>query len=228
MIQIKHRIKVTIMICIIFISVSLNVFLAVSNYQYKYRTGRESYNNILSVRTLNETNNDMLKNILEIGKIGNADLLKLYTNYNTISENISSLWYEYSNYKNDRALFTSTKDIDTNDALIGEVNSRITEYLKNILELEMETQNFEMILDGDIKTKFTEILYVSDATKEFFEKFSDEHLKGLEGEKRVKSIIKNKYWIDILENLNKIDQQYVDVDFSMPDDTEEEQNDLTS
>lgn len=226
MIHIKHRIKVTIMICIIFISVSLNVFFAVSNYQYRYRTGRESYNNILSVRTLNETNNDILKNILEIGKIGNADLLKLYTNFNTISENVSSLWYEYSNYKNDRALFTSIKDIDTNDALIGEVNSRITEYLKNILELEMATQNFEVILDDDIKTKFTEILYVSDATKEFFEKFSNEHLKGLEGEKRVKSIIKNKYWIDILENLNKIDQKYVDVDFSMPKDTEEEQNDI--
>ena len=31
--------------------------------QYRYRVGRESYNNILSVRTLNETNNDILNNI---------------------------------------------------------------------------------------------------------------------------------------------------------------------
>ena len=216
------------MICIIFISVSLNVIFAVSNYQYRYRVGRESYNNILSVRTLNETNNDMLKNILEVGKIGNSELLKLYTNFNTISDNIADLWYEYSNYKNNRVLFNSTKDINTSDVLIGEVNSRITEYLKSVLELEMSTRTFEIILDGDIKTKFTEILYVSDTIKEFFDKFSDEHLSGLEGEKRVKAIIRNKYWIDILENLNRIDQKYVDVDFSIPQESEEEQDNVIS
>ena len=216
------------MICIIFISMSLNVFFAVSNYKYRYRIGRESYNNILSVRTLNETNNDILNNILEVGKIGNNELLKLYTNFNTISDNIADLWYEYSNYKNNRVLFTNTKDINTDDTLIRGVNSRITEYLRNVLELEMSTHNFEIVVDGDIKTKFTEILYVSNTIKGFFEEFSNEHLAGLEGEKRVKAIIKNKYWIDILENLNKIDQKYVDVDFTMIEESEEEQENIIS
>lgn len=216
------------MICIIFISMSLNVLFAVSNYQYRYRIGRESYNNILSVRTLNETNNDILNNILEVGKIGNNELLKLYTNFNTISDNIADLWYEYSNYKNNRVLFTNTKDINTDDTLIRGVNSRITEYLRNVLELEMSTHNFEIVVDGDIKTKFTEILYVSNTIKGFFEEFSNEHLAGLEGEKRVKAIIKNKYWIDILENLNKIDQKYVDVDFKMIEESEEEQENIIS
>ena len=77
---------------IILLSVVLNVVLLSKNYSNMYIEGRESYNSILNIRAINETNNKLITKAIDSGNIENLDLLKLYENYGNINDNISNLW----------------------------------------------------------------------------------------------------------------------------------------
>lgn len=200
---------------IILLSVVLNVVLLSKNYSNMYIEGRESYNSILNIRAINETNNKLITKAIDSGNIENLDLLKLYENYGNINDNISNLWYEYSNYRENRTVFQKTKKIDTNSVMINEINERFEDYLKGILETEMTNQNYTVIVSDKLLDNLNIMLKISDEIKDYYNNFLDNKLSNVNEEDRLKIIVRKHYWIDILEKLNEVDNRYIDYEFSL-------------
>ena len=208
------NIRAAIMIALV-ISLIFNIVLSIDSHKYKYKAGKEACNGVLSIRTINESSNEILKNVIDNKTISNEDLLKLYMNYTDISENISDLWYEYNYYIEEKSIldFHKINNIDEEIGIISEVNERIEDFIRSILDLEMKTENDEMHTSDEMLYMFTEMYNISTDIKNMYSDFVDPKLSGLKGEKRIKKLIKEYYWIDILEKLNEINDKYLDVEF---------------
>ena len=216
--HIKQKGNYTLLIILVLlVSLIINVVLSIDTYKYKYKAGKETYNSALNIRTSNETNNEILKGVVENKSINNEQLLKLYMNYSVISENISDLWYEYNYYIEEKVIldFRKIKSIDGEIGIISEVNGRIKELIKNILDLEMQTENYKINIDDNMLYMFNEMYNVSNDIKDMYCNFVDDKLKGLKDEDRVKRLINRYYWIDIFEKLNEINDKYVDIEFTL-------------
>ena len=79
MINVKEcrNIRAAIMIALL-ISLIFNIVLSIDSHKYKYKAGREAYNSVLNIRTTNDSNNEILKNVIDNKTISNEELLKLY------------------------------------------------------------------------------------------------------------------------------------------------------
>ena len=210
----KKGLEVAI-ILIIFLSVVLNVILLNKNYSNMYIEGKESYNSILNIRAINEANNKLITKAIDSRNIENLDLLKLYENYGNMNDNISNLWYEYSNYRENRTVFQRIKKINTNSVMINEINERLEDYLKGILETEMTNQNYTVIVSDKLLDNLNMMLKISDEIKDYYNNFLDDKLRNVNEEDRLKIIVRKHYWIDILEKLNEVDNRYIDYEFSL-------------
>lgn len=212
MVQKKSNNCTILVITVLIISLVFNIISSIENYKIKFKIGKEAYINSLNVRTINETNNDLLNKIIKVGSVNNSELLKLYVNYSNISDNVADLCYEYNDYMSEKRLYKSIK-IDTNSVLVAEVHERIEEYLKNLLDIEMKKQGSKVILKDKVLEQFKEMLSLSEDIKQFYTEFSEEKLNGLNDEEKIKVIVKKHYWVNILEGLNKINERYLDVEF---------------
>ena len=205
MVQKKSNNYTILVITVLIISLVFNFISSIENYIIKFKIGKEAYINSLNVRTINETNNDLLNKIIKVGSVNNSELLKLYVNYSNISDNVADLCYEYNDYMSEKRLYKSIK-IDTNSVLVAEVHERIEEYLKNLLDIEMKKQGSKVILKDKVLEQFKEMLSLSEDIKQFYTEFSEEKLNGLNDEEKIKVIVKKHYWVNILEGLNKINE----------------------
>lgn len=202
-----------VLVLVLSISIMLNIILLSVSYKDNYKAGKESYNSILSVRAINETNNEILKKAIDSGNIDNLELLKLYQNYSNISEDIADLWYEYSYYRESRMVFQKVKEIDTDNVMINEVHERIEDYFQSILETEMTTQNYNV--SEKLLNNFKVMLEISNKIKDYYNKIFDEKLDNVNEEERLKKIVRKHYWIDILNKLNEVDNKYIDYEFTL-------------
>ena len=168
-----------------------------------------------SKRAINEANNKLITKAIDSRNIENLDLLKLYENYGNMNDNISNLWYEYSNYRENRTVFQRIKKINTNSVMINEINERLEDYLKGILETEMTNQNYTVIVSDKLLDNLNMMLKISDEIKDYYNNFLDDKLRNVNEEDRLKIIVRKHYWIDILEKLNEVDNKYIDYEFSL-------------
>lgn len=204
-----------VLVLLLSLSIILNIILLSISYRDNYKAGKESYNSVLNIKAINETNNEILTKAIDSGNIDNLDLLKLYENYSSISDNISNLWYEYSYYRESRYIFQKVKEIDTNNVMINEVHERIQDYFQSILELEMTTQNYTVSISDKLLADFKVMLEVSNEIRDYYNNFLDKKLNNVDEEERLKMIVRKHYWIDILEKLNEVDNKYIDHEFSL-------------
>ena len=202
-----------IIIGILFISLVMNMLLSINNYKYKYMAGKDAYNNTLRVRLLNDKNNEILKNAIAQGSISNIDFLNLDKNYSNISDEMKNLWVEFGYYNQDKSFFQSVKKINSENIVNNEIHGMIEEYLNSILEKEMAIQSVKVTIDGEYLEKFQVMKDLSDSIKNYYTKFDEENLSGLEYDDKTNKIIKEHYWIDNLEGLNEINLQFINTDF---------------
>lgn len=211
----KHYSLFITTVCLI--SLIFNLLVFTDMYKLKYKVGKEAYNSALSIRTNNDNNNYILKRVVENKSISNDDLLKLYFNYSSMSDNISNLWYEYCYHIEEESIikFHKSRSIDIEAGLISEVHGRIEEYIKGILDLEMKTDSYNIEIDDSNLSKFQSMYNLSTSINEIFTNNIDKKLDGCKGEERVKRLINKYYWIDILEELNKLSEEYSGIDFNI-------------
>lgn len=200
---------------ILLISFIVNVYISVSNYKFKYRVGKESYNNVENIRVVNEGNIEILTNSIKIGSLENMELLKLYRNYGELSESMIDLWDEYSFYEESRPTQILKKRIKKNDVVLNDTNGIIEQYLRSLMEKEMKTQTYKVQLSDKVLDNFNSMLNLSKEIDQYYTEFYDKKLNGAIDEQKEKKIIKNYYWIDVLEDLNIMSKKYSDVDFTV-------------
>lgn len=210
----KKRNHSILIIMILLISFLLNIILCINNSSYKHRVGVNSYRNIESIKVKNDKILEIINKSLEVNKISNEELLTLYTNYKDISDCIIELWDDYSFYKESSISKLSKKKIDTTSILENEIYSRIYNYLEKSLINIMNTENNELVLRGKVKTDFNVMKNISSNMNKIFKDFNKVKLANVEGKEKESVVVKNKYWIDILNKINSVNKEYTDYDFT--------------
>lgn len=210
--KVKSKKYFLLTVTILCVSLILNIVTSMDNMKYKYKVGAESYDNIENIKSRNESNIVLLNSAIEVGSISNMDMLKLYENYNIISDSFINLWSEYSFYENEKKGF-SFKKIDTNKAPLNNINYKIYEYLNTILEVEMKKNGEKIDIVGAKLEQFKEMQKLAMEIILYYKEFYSTELNGALDEEKKKKIIKKYYWIDILEGMNDINEGYVNMDF---------------
>ena len=70
-----------IVICILMISFTVNIYQAIENNKYSYELGKQNYNKIEEIRYRNESILSILESCVSAGSVNNSDLLTLHRNY---------------------------------------------------------------------------------------------------------------------------------------------------
>ena len=202
-------------VVILLLSFLVNVYISIDNYKFKYRVGRESYTNIEKIKSTNKTNNEILNNAIKIGSLDNMELLKLYKNYGELSDSMVSLWDEYSFYEeNISVLDFSKKKIDKNNVVFNDIYGTIEEYFRSLMDEEMKNQSYKVELTGKTLENFNSILIISNKIDSYYDEFYNKNLSSVDIEDREKTIIKKYYWIEMLEDINEINQKYINSEFT--------------
>lgn len=178
--------------------------------KYRYRIGTDACNYIENIKSLNESNLSLLKAAIDIGSIENMDIVKLYENYKTISGETMILWNEYLFFEENKSAFEPNKEVYANNAILSDVNGCIRDLFYTMLEDEMKNQNYKLEITSEVFLKLDELKKLSEEIQIYFNNFSDEKLAGLSAEERKKVIIKNYYWIDMLQGINNINENYME------------------
>lgn len=202
-----------LILIILLISLGINIYLSVSNKNYEYRLGENSYKNIEIIRIKNAKNLEILNGILESNKANNGQLLNLYINYKIIDEAFIDLIGDYSYYKENKVFDINNKNIDNLNVLENDVYGRITIYLENILLNILNTNQNELLIEGKNLEDFNVLDKLSEETNSCYKNLNESKLKGLEGKDKLDKSIDKKYWIDMIDELNSVNSKYNDYDF---------------
>lgn len=199
---------------LLIISVIFNVYALFKVNDYKYKMGQLSYTKIEEFKQKNESNMDILTKSVEEKSIKNQDLLKLYKNYDAMCSDVIELWQQYGSYTQS-AVPLFSKNIKTNKVIENDIQAKIKEYILSTLNREMKNENSKLMLEGEDLNSFKSMLEISSRLNDYFNKFNEETLKGATGEDKEKEVIKHHYWIDMLEGIYDISDDYVNLQWKI-------------
>lgn len=201
---------VMILSVLLILSIIMNIYMSVKNVNYRYKLGKQSYIEAENIRQRNESNMDILSKCIDEGSIANSDLLKLYKNYDVISTDIIGLWQQYGAYT-ENGLPAFLKVIKSDKVIENNIHVKIKDYISSTLTREMENNNSKLILIDDELDRFVSMYEMSEGIYNYFNDFNTNILLGASGEDKEKKVIKNHYWIDMLEGIYNINGEYADV-----------------
>lgn len=210
----KYKNHSIILIVILLISFLINIFVYIDNIEYKHRAGVNSYKNIESIKVKNDKTLEIVNKAVEVNKISNEELLTLYTNYSDISDCVIELWDDYKFYSENDSNSLFKKKIDTSSIIENEVYSRIESYLSNTLINIMNTEKNELFLKEKDLRDFIVMKDLSTKMNDIFLEFNETTLNGIDGKEKEKVVVKKKYWIDVLNKINRTSSEYIDYDFT--------------
>ncbi len=199
---------------LLIVSIIVNICMLFKLNNYKYKIGQQSYIKIEDVKQKNQTDIDILLKSIEEGSIKNEELLKLYKNYDAISSDVMELWQQYGSYtQNETPMFS--KNIKTNKVIENDIHGKIKEYILSTLNREMKDEKSTLQLQGEDLQSFKAMYEISSEIDDYFNEFNKEKLNGVIGEKREIRVIKEHYWIDMLEGIYDVSDNYGDLQWKI-------------
>lgn len=202
------------LICILVFSVAFNIYGICKIESYKYRIGQQSYVKIEDIRQRNESNMEILNKSIDSNNIRNEEILKLYKNYDVMSSDIIELWQQYSEYR-ENSITLFSKQIDANKVIQNDIHGKIKEYIFSTLNKEMKNEKSKLILEGEDLKCFEAMEDMSKKIYDYFNEFNLDKLKGCSGENKEKKIVRYNYWIDMLNGIYDISDDYADVQWNI-------------
>lgn len=199
---------------LLIVSIIVNIYAIFKIDNYKYKIGQQSYIEIEDIKQRNESNMDILSKSIEDSSIKNGELLKLYKNYDAITSDIMELWQQYGSYTQN-SLSTFSKKIETNKRMENDIHGKIKEYMLSVLNRETKNEKSKLQLDNQDVQSFKDMYEISSRIYEYLNKFNEETLKGITGEDKEKKVIKEHYWIDMLEGIYDISDDYVNLQWKI-------------
>lgn len=211
---IKNIDYIMLIALLLIVSVIVNIYALFKLNDYKYKIGQQSYIKIEDVKQRNESNMDILSESIEKGSIKNEELLKLYKNYDVITSDIIDLWQQYGAYTQNSLLIFSKK-IETNKIMENDIHGKMKEYMLSVLNREMKNEKSKLQLESEELQSFKDMYEISSRIYEYLNKFNEETLNGVTGEDKEKKVIKQHYWIDMLEGIYDISDDYVNLQWKI-------------
>ncbi len=213
-INFKSKEFTIILLLFLVMSIGGNVYSISRISYYKYNLGRESYAEIEEIRQRNESIMDILNTSLDSGSIRNEEILKLYKNYDVIAGNVMNLWQQYAEYTH-RSVSIFAKNIQSDKILENDIHGKMKEYILSTLTREMKNEQNKLLLEDKDLECFKEMEEISERMYEYFNEFNETKLNGYTGENKEKKVIKNDYWIDMLNGIYDISNDYVNVEWNI-------------
>lgn len=200
-----------LIILVLIISLSTNVFTAMNNIKYKEIIGKENYKSIEEIRNRNEKNLNLLNQCINTKSATKEDILALYKNYCNLSDEFSSLWSNYWYYENRNISNLKDKNSYANklpNNTFDDIETLLYEYL--ILEIKNE----KIELEDKNLSNFLIMQYLAEDINNYLVEFnSNNYKKDIKEEKKIKKAIKNKYWLTNLREIDNILDEYLDYEF---------------
>lgn len=200
---------------VLFISILVNVFLYWKSNDYRKLYGEKSYGEIERIYQKNGDINDILSETLKTKEISKMDLIKLKASYEQLYSSMWTLKDDYANYKK----ITLSTHISNEDLLTKDVLSKIRPYLTQFIENNINTAGEKIKLKGDNLKYFIIMNRYSDEIDNFFNYYVKSNTKGNSVDSLKSEIQKDGVWVNILDNLCKISDEYFVNDFAYKEDT---------
>ena len=216
--KIKTNIKdncFIIIILILMISFTVNIYQAILNKKYCYELGKQNYSKIEEIRFRNESIFSILDSCVTAESVNNGDLLTLYKNYSKISEAELSLWNNYLADDNKilRKFKNKGKNIVVNTKTKNELYSEIEELIYSYIQNDM-TEKIDVIeLKGKVADDFKTLRSMAMDLNNYFNSFYEENCNVSNSEKE-KVMINEDYWVDILQGIQEVNNKYVEYKFT--------------
>ena len=216
--KIKTNIKdncFIIIIAILMISFTVNIYQSILNKKYLYEIGKENYSKIEEIRFRNESILSILDSCVTAESVNNVDLLTLYKNYSKISEAEISLWNNYLTDDNKTLgkLKNKGKNIVVNTRTKNELYSEIEDLIYSYIQNDM-TEKIDFIeLKGKVADDFKTLRSMALDLNNYFNSFYDENCNVPE-DKKEKIMISEDYWVDILQGIQEVNNKYVEYSFT--------------
>ena len=216
--KIKTNIKdncFIIIILILMISFTVNIYQAILNKKYCYELGKQNYSKIEEIRFRNESIFSILDSCVTAESVNNGDLLTLYKNYSKISEAELSLWNNYLADDNKilRKFKNKGKNIVVNTKTKNELYSEIEELIYSYIQNDM-TEKIDVIeLKGKAADDFKTLRSMALDLNNYFNSFYEENC-NVPDSKKEKVMINEDYWVDILQGIQEVNNKYVEYSFT--------------
>ena len=203
-----------IVVFILMISFTMNIYQAIENKKYTYELGKQNYNKIEEIRYRNESILSILDSCVSAGSVNNIDLFTLYRNYSKISEVELSLWSNYLN--SDNSIFmnkrSNSKNIVLNTTSKNELYSEIEELLYSYIQNDM-TEKIDVIeLKGKVLTDFKQLKDMATDLNNYFTEFYSKNC-NVPDSKKEKTMIQEVYCVYILQGMQEVNNKYVEYEF---------------
>lgn len=157
---------------------------------------------------------DILNTSLDSENIKNEEILKLYKNYDVIASDIIKLWEQYADYTQ-RSISIFTKNIESDKIIQKDIHGKVKEYILSTLSKEMKNDQSKFILEDKDLECFKVMKDMSVRIYNYFNEFNENNLNGYTGESKQKKVIRNHYWIDMLNGIYNISNDYIDVEWNI-------------
>ena len=186
--KIKTNIKdncFIIIIAILMISFTVNIYQSILNKKYLYEIGKENYSKIEEIRFRNESILSILDSCVTAESVNNVDLLTLYKNYSKISEAEISLWNNYLTDDNKTLgkLKNKGKNIVVNTRTKNELYSEIEDLIYSYIQNDM-TEKIDFIeLKGKVADDFKTLRSMALDLNNYFNSFYEENCNVSEDKK---------------------------------------------
>lgn len=203
-----------IIISILTLSFFMTMYVSWENSQYKYRIGKISIYDTENIKGKNYSNLDILKKSLALGEINNKELLKLINNCESIEESITNLNDDYYFYKQKSLSVFSKGKNDKEESSKNVFFKRTSEFFYGLLDENMNNKVFSIKISKELEEDIKVLISLSEDVDNYYKNFEIKELYNVKDEKREKKLIKEMYWIDILEGIEDITLKYGDRQFS--------------
>lgn len=197
-------------IIVLLISLLMNIYLSIMNSRYKYKIGKESYNNLVELKVRNENSLNIIKQCLKSESINNQELFALYENYSYMTDSYNELWISYNDYGKEELLnlpFSKSKEtfLESNS-----VYSRIEDLLYQYMNKESDDNLDFMNLNEQTLRNFIMMESLAIEVDEYYNRQEND---GISDEKKEFKMIKKGQWINSLEDISSIMEKYLDKEF---------------
>ena len=204
-----------IIVVILIISFTANIYQSILNKKYCYELGKQNYSKIEEIRFRNESILSILDSCVTAESVNNGDLLTLYKNYSKISEAELNLWNNYLDDDNKtlRRFKNKGKNIVVNTKTKNELYSEIEELIYSYIQNDM-TEKIDVIeLKGKAADDFKTLRSMALDLNNYFNSFYEENCNVSNSEKE-KVMINEDYWVDILQGIQEVNNKYVEYSFT--------------
>ena len=204
-----------IIVVILMISFTANIYQSILNKKYCYELGKQNYSKIEEIRFRNESILSILDSCVTAESVNNGDLLTLYKNYSKIPEAELNLWNNYLDDDNKtlRGFKNKGQNIVVNTKTKNELYSEIEELIYSYIQNDM-TEKIDVIeLKGKAADDFKTLRSMALDLNNYFNSFYEENC-NVPDSKKEKVMINEDYWVDILQGIQEVNNKYVEYSFT--------------